>query len=460
MRRGVLLYILSAAALLGCVPAAAQNDFAGRFTRPLATVLGEVEAHFGVEFEYAKFSPDTMTLRYADSRIRPYSLEQTLDNICHAADLKWSHGGKNRYKIQPYEYYRRVPADGVQLLEWLSSLYGSRTEWESRRATLREDVRRLMNMEAWRAAAVAEPDVIMSKERRMDGYTVRNFALETLPGVYACGTVYAPVSRGSHALIVAPSGHWEGGRLRPDHQRLMATLARMGAVAVDMDIVGWGDSEVQISRQSHTTGYSMQLQALWSLCITDWILRTRKDIDINRIGATGGSGGATHALLLAMLDDRVTATASVAHLVAYFDGGCTCESGVPVALSGGGSCLTELLATLAPRPVLTVSDGGDWTVTYPESEYPYLQRIWGFYDAGANLHNRHFPNEGHDYGPNKRRAVYEFFAEALGLDLSRADESHVKLLPQEELRSFADGVLPEGAVRSRAELERIIRGIK
>ena len=454
MRKVILLYII---ALLAASEAAAQNDFAGRFSRPLATVLSEVEAHFGVEFEYAKFSPDSMTLRYADSRIRPYSLEQTLDNICRAADLKWSHGSKNRYKIQPYEYYRRVPDDGTQLLSWLSSLYDGREAWESRRETLREDVRRMMDMDNWRAAAVAEPDVIMSKERRMDGYTVRNFALETLPGVYACGTVYAPTSRGSHALIVAPSGHWEGGRLRSDHQRLMASLARMGAVAVDMDIVGWGDSEVQISRQAHTTGYSMQLQALWSLCITDWILRTRKDIDINRIGVTGGSGGATHALLLAMLDDRVAAAAPVAHLVAYFDGGCTCESGVPVALSGGGSCLTELLATLAPRPVLTVSDGGDWTVTYPDSEYPFLQRIWGFYGAGANIRNRHFPNEGHDYGPNKRRAVYEFFAESLGLDLSRADESRVTLLPQEELRSFAGGVLPEGAVRSRGELEEIIK---
>ena len=451
--------VITILAPLAIFSAAAQNNYYGRFERPLATVLEEVAEHFGVEFEFAKFTPDTMMLRYADSRIRPYSLEQTLDNICRAADLKWSHSGTH-YKVQPYEYYRRVPDDGVQLLGWLTSLCGDRAEWEARREVLRADVRRMMAMDAWLAAAAAEPNVILSKERRMDGYTVTNFALETLPGVYACGTVYSPTSRGRHALVVAPSGHWEGGRLRPDHQRLMAALARMGAVAVDMDIVGWGDSEVQIGRAAHATGYSMQLQTLWSLCVTDWVLRTRKDIDINRIGVTGGSGGATHALLLAMLDERVTAMASVAHLVAYFDGGCACESGVPVALSGGGSCMTELLATLAPRPVLAVSDGGDWTVTYPESEYPFLQRIWGFYDAGDNLCHRHFPAEGHDYGVNKRRAVYEFFASVLGLNLSRADESRVGLLPADELRSFADGVLPEGAVRSQAELESIIRKIK
>ena len=456
MRKNLILYVC---ALLSAATAAAQNDYDGRFSRPLGQVLAEVSEMFGTEFEYAKFMPDTMMLRFADSRIRRYSLEQTLDNICRAADLKWSRSGK-RYKIQPYEYYRRVPADGVQLIEWLTSLYGDREEWERRREVLIGDVRRMMNADAWRAAAVAEPDVILSKERRMDGYTVRRFALETLPGVYVCGAVYAPVAKGRHPLIVAPSGHWDGGRLRPDHQRLMATLARMGAVAVDMDIVGWGDSEVQISRQAHPTGYSMQLQALWSLCVTDWVIGSRKDIDVDRIGVTGGSGGATHALLLAMLDERVAAAAPVAHLVAYFDGGCTCESGVPVAQAGGESCLTELLATLAPKPVLVVSDGGDWTVTYPESEYPFLRRIWGFYGAEERVTNRHFPNEGHDYGVNKRRAVYEFFADVFGLNLSRADESRVEVLPQEELRSFAAGKLPEGAVRSREELENIVRKIR
>lgn len=462
MRR-IYMFMLCAAAAAAAVAmpagASAQNSYDGRFARPLGKVLDEVAAHFGVEFEYAKFSPDTMMLRFADSRLRPYSLEQTLDNICHAVDLKWSRGGR-RYKIQPYEYYRRVPDDGVQLLEWLSSLYGSREEWEQRRQTLVADVRRMMNMESWRAAAVAEPNVEVSRERRMDGYTIYNFALETLPGVYTCGTVYAPQTRGRHALILAPSGHWDGARLRPDHQRLMASLARMGAVAVDMDIVGWGDSEMQVGRSAHNTGYSMQLQALWSICTLEWVLSTRNDIDINRIGVTGGSGGATHALLLALLDDRIAAVAPVAHLVAHFDGGCSCESGVPVALAGGGSCLTELLATLAPKPVLVVSDGGDWTVTYPRSEYPFLQRIWNFYGAGTKVSNSHFPNEGHDYGVNKRRAVYEFFAREFGLDLPRADESHVKVLPQEELRSFAGGELPEGAVGSRWELESVISNIE
>ena len=95
----------------------------------------------------------------------------------------------------------------------------------------------------------------------------------------------------------------------------MATFARMGAVAVDMDIVGWGDSERQIGRDAHTAPYAMQLQVLWSKAVTDWLVASRRDIDTARMAATGGSGGATHALLLALADGRFAALAPVVHLL-------------------------------------------------------------------------------------------------------------------------------------------------
>ena len=106
-----------------------------------------------------------------------------------------------------------------------------------------------------------------------------------------------------------------------------------------------------------------------------------KDIDTSRIGTNGGSGGGTHTVLLSVLDDRFTASAPVVSLASHFDGGCPCESGMPIQLSAGGTCNAELAATFAPRPQLIVSDGGDWTASVPTLEFPYLQRIYGFYRA-------------------------------------------------------------------------------
>ena len=89
----------------------------------------------------------------------------------------------------------------------------------------------------------------------------------------------------------------------------------------------------------------------------------------------------------------------------------------------------------APRPLQIVSDGGDWTASVPEFEYPYLQRIYGFYNAQDNVCNVHLPHERHDYGPSKRRANYEFFIKVFGLDQSMLDESKVTIEPREMMES-------------------------
>ena len=427
----------------------------------LSELLPQLERRFTVRISCKGLDPDTVRVRFGAFRIRPYSLAETLDNLLHPLDLVWRRtenaDGMPRITVRPYEYYRRTPADGEKLLHWLSTLYDDRASWEMRRVQLTSEARAALDLEPFRRGLVSDPDIRLGRRIRHDGYTTQNYALETLPGLYVCGTVYAPLAGGLHPLIISPSGHWEGGRYRADQQLRMASFARMGAVAVDMDIFGWGDSECQVGRDAHTSAYSMQIQALWSTAVTEWMLTSRRDIDPARLAATGGSGGATHALLLALLDARITVLAPVVHLVSHFDGGCPCESGRAVTLAGGGSCMPELLAAaMAPRPSLIVSDGGDWTATYPTLEYPFLRRIWGFYGAESAVRNVHLASERLDYGENKRRAVYAFFAETLGLDLSQADESRVTLLPERALRSFGDG-LPAAAIRSREELEQLLK---
>ncbi len=451
-------YIHFVCILLSC-PLMAQTVGETPFARPLKEVLDEVSRRFDVQIECRNFSPDSLQLRYADSRIRPYSLGETLDGITRPLDLKWS--GDKKIRIQPYEYHRRTPADGEKLLAYLSAKYIDRMSWEQRAEAVRRGALEILAMEPYLHGVVAQPNVVMGSVVKHAGYTTQNFALETLSGLYACGTIYAPAKKGGkRPLIVSPAGHWPEGRYRPDQQYRMATFARMGAVAVDVDIVAWGESEQQLGIEAHTAPYAQQIQLLWSKLVTDWMLATRKDIDPSRMAATGGSGGATHTLLLALLDGRFTVLAPVVHLVSHFDGGCPCESGRPVALAAGGSAMPELLAAvMAPRPTLVVSDGGDWTHTYPTLEYPYLQRIWGFYGTEDAIENAHFAAERHDYGANKRAAVYDFFARHLGLDSSLINEQQVDIVPATALQTFG-GVWPEGAIRSAAELEQLIEQLK
>lgn len=447
MKKQLTLTLLACAAL----SAQAQNTFEGKFTRPLGEVLEEISTRFNVRLAY---DIDTVgkTLPYADFRIRPYSVEESLTNVLAPFDYKFVKQSDTRYKLKRYEYARRTDADGKKLLNYLCTLYTDKASFEQRKAVLKKEVRERLQIDKYLAQRTgSEP--ILSKVRKYDGYTVQNFALETLPGLYVCGSIYTPKGKGKHALIICPNGHFGNGRYREDQQQRMGTLARMGAICVDYDLFGWGESAFQVSSVGHNTSIAHIIQAMNGISILDYMM-TREDVDITRVGVNGGSGGGTQTVLLSVLDDRYTAACPVVSLASHFDGGCPCESGMPVTLAGGGTCNAELGALFAPKPMCVVSDGKDWTASTPGLEFPYLQKVYGFYGAADKVTNVHLPKEGHDFGPNKRNAVYDFFADVFRLDKSKLDESKVTIEPFENLYSFGKKgeKMPENAIRSVNDL--------
>ena len=425
--RKILLIFLAAVAING-----AAQTFETRYERSVSDLMADVSKRFKVRFKY---NVDTVGKRLpnADFRVRPYSIEQTLDNICKYFDWNWWKQNGNVYKIKPYEYPRRHEEEGRLMLDYLSSLYSNKAEWEARRDSLRREVRQRLELDAFLDSCTLKP--LLSKVRKHDGYTTQNICIELTPGQHLFGTIYASTKKGKHALIVCPDGHWPY-RYRKDEQQRLGTLARMGAVCVDFDLYGWGESEKEVGAEAHHTSRAHVYQAACGYVLLDYMLKNRKDIDPTRIGVCGGSGGGTHTVLLSLLDERVTASAPVVHLASHFDGGCPCESGKPIQLSAGGTCEAELAAVMAPKPMLIVSDGGDWTSSEPTLEFPYLQRIYGFYDAKENVRNVHLPNERHDFNKNKRQAVYDFFIDIFGLDRSMLDESKVTIEPDNELKSL------------------------
>ena len=122
----------------------------------------------------------------------------------------------------------------------------------------------------------------------------------------------------------------------------------------------------------------MSIQVLGSIRILDYLL-SLKDADPKRVAITGGSGGGSHTVLMAAIDDRIKVSAPVVSLSSYFYGGCPCESGMPIHDCGGRTDNVEIAAMAAPRPQLVVSDGGDWTDRMPEHDFLYLQKMYSWY---------------------------------------------------------------------------------
>lgn len=406
-------------ALLLSLPALSQPPSLGtRFARPLSQVVAELASRFHTRLRCPN-AADTagLTLTYADARLRPYSLEESLRNVLSPFDLQALPQPNGSWRIAPYHYPRRTPEEGRKMLLYLQSLYPTRAEWEARRDSLRRDVtERLALPEPLHATAQ------LGEERKHDGYRTRNFRLPVANGASVQGTLYYKENRRPSALIVLPSGHFAGGRRHADLQRRYATLARMGALCVSYD--QWGEGES--ASHAHATDTAHRMQTAAGLALIDWALR-RLPVDPARVGVCGFSGGGSQTVLLGLLEPRVTALCPVVSLAAWFDGGCPCESGIDIHRAAGGTCNPELLATFAPGPVHVVSDAGDWTRTVPEQEMPYLRHVWQLYGAADKVGNTHLPNDRHDAGPNKRQAVYQFFAETFGLDPGAIDESRVDI---------------------------------
>jgi hypothetical protein len=119
----------------------------------------------------------------------------------------------------------------------------------------------------------------------------------------------------------------------------------------------------------------------------------------------------------------------------------------------------EIAALCAPRPLLLISNGGDWTRNTPKIEYPYIREVYALYDATHRVENVHLPLEKHDYGPSKRAAAYNFLAHHLKLDLhvmpydNGFREDFVTVLPPGELKVFTpDHPIPEGALKGNREV--------
>lgn len=433
------------------------------FRKPLKEVISDIENQFHVKIRYPEDLVKDRMVTYAGWRFRP-DLEQTLFNVMSSQDITFAKEGEGKYKLQNFQYHLKTPLEGKQQLEYLWTKFNDVASWESRKKELRECMWKALKLSPLPEKPASKP--IISNRRTMNGYTIENVALETLPGVYVCGSLYRPLNaKGKLPVILNPDGHFGDGRYRADCQYRCAMQAKMGAISFSYDLFAWGESALQFNPSDHRKSLAMSVQALNSIRILDWLL-SMKNADPNRVAITGGSGGGSQTMLITALDERIKLSVPVVMMSSYHSGGCPCESGMGVHLCGGGTNNVEIAAMAAPRPQLIISDGKDWTQQVPQVEFPYLKKVYDFYGKTGEAENAHFPQEGHDYGLSKRLAMYNFIAKHFHLDIKkvqdkegRIDESGVIIEKYPAMYVFGEKGegLPANAVKDFAQLEAMFK---
>ncbi len=315
---------------------------------------------------------------------------------------------------------------------------GTQAQWKSRRKELRSQL--MLNTGLWPEPKRTPLKPIVTGHIEGDGYTVESVAIETLPGFRLCGSLYRPRGRkGPFPAIANPHGHWANGRLQvePDVPKappapgaqgqgkanlpaIGANLARQGFVVFAYDMVGYNDTsqsdhKLAGSPEAWLRGVSLLGLQTWnSLRAVDYLC-SLPDVDKERIGATGASGGGTQTFLLAALDDRIKVSVPVNMVSAHMQGGCLCENGPALRI---GTDNVEIAALFAPKPQLLVACTGDWTSNVPTEEWPALRSVYALYGAADRTAYVQF-NYGHNYNIESREAMYAWFGKWLQGDENR-----------------------------------------
>lgn len=355
------------------------------------------------------------------------------------------------------KYY--TEAQGKVFLD--THIPSSLKSWQERTGAIQDRIRQGMELETMPQKPTSAP--IIHSKKIMNGYTVENVAFESITGFYVTGNLYRPIKeQKSYAGILSPHGHWDdpSGRFHEQMQKRCATLARMGAVVFAWDMIGYGDSK----QCQHRIKKALKLQTINSIRSLDFLL-SLPGVDPNRIAITGASGGGTQTFLLTALDPRIKVSVPCVMVSAHFFGGCVCESGMPIHKKGVFQTNNvEIAGIAAPRPMLLISDGDDWTRNNPTVEYPFLQKVYRLYNKTNQIALVHLANEQHDYGPSKRNAMYPFMAKHLKLNLKAVtgrtgeiDESQSNVLSIEQLSVFDNKhPLPDNAVIGDEAVMRLL----
>lgn len=191
------------------------------------------------------------------------------------------------------------------------------------------------------------------------------------------------------------------------------------------DRVGTGPSGMaETGRTEHETLHKFHLwmgRTLWGMFVRDDqialdYLCSRPEIDTARIGATGISMGSTRSWWLAAVDERIAAVVGVACLTRYQNlirHGELRQHGVYYFVDGllKAFDVEGVLALIAPRPYLALTgdlDGGSPADGIIEIER-VLTQVYAKLGASDAFQNVLYPEIGHEYTPEMRKAMLEWF---------------------------------------------------
>ena len=290
-------------------------------------------------------------------------------------------------------------------------------------------------------------------------YSIEKVVFESLPRLYVTGNVYLPKSPGKHPAILLPLGHWWQGK--PAVQVLAANLAMKGFVVLAFDPLGQGEryqaydsrtgeslgggsttQHYMAGGQALLAGESLPKYAIWDAKRALDYLVSRREVDIDRIGCTGCSGGGTLTTYISALDDRIKVAAPSCYMNSFrtlFAGRVgDSEQNFPGLLSLGLD-QTDFVELFAPKPWLITSTKEDFfTVEGARQVYEEARRWYAIYGAEPKIDWAVGPGK-HGTPLEVRERIYAWMIRWLRNGEGESREQPVDAHPDHELWATPTG---------------------
>lgn len=288
-----------------------------------------------------------------------------------------------------------------------------------------------------------------------DGYRVEKTIYESRPGYYVTSALFVPDGlKGKAPAILFCIGHSAAAFRRPLYQHVALNLVKKGFVVLAIDPIGQGErlqyydpeegaSLIGGSTLEHSypaaqcfiSGKSIAENFIWDgIRGIDYLL-SREEVDPDRIGCHGLSGGGTQSSYIAAFDDRVKAVAPAGFITSLQrllesigpqDG----EQNMYQDIFRGIDH-ADLLAVRAPKPALMVTTTGDFfSIQGSRETFEELKRVYAAYGKEDNI-GMVEDDYGHGYTRKNREAIYAFFQKHLNLPGNPIDEEVEYLTPEE-----------------------------
>ena len=259
-----------------------------------------------------------------------------------------------------------------------------------------------------------------------NGYRVKKFRYEIIPGMWLPGLLYEPEQlSGRVPAIVNLNGHEGDGKANSYIQERCINLAKKGMLAFNNEWFGTGQmaipgfahyrlNQIDLTGTSGLAPYFLAQKRLVDIALQ------HPNADPDRLGVTGLSGGGWQTILLSSLDPRVKLAAPLAGYSSFvtrtqfpeMDLGDSEQTPVDLGVYADYTHLTAMVAPNALQVGNNARDNCCFRADYAQAPLLVAARpIFALYGDPGRLRSHVNFDAGHNYGLENREAFYRFVAD-------------------------------------------------